>query len=352
MPMQSVDFLWRDPGCAGDWSTGVCLHGHTLHSEECLSFLPRYLQRLPGIWQVIERYQRRRQVDFARAFWTPPLMPACAFQLERKQITDLGLRPFVSLTDHDDIEAGMLLRLTGARPESPVSVEWTVPFAGSILHLGIHNLRDGSERPWMSRMRAFTADRNEALLPELLCELASAPDVLIVLNHPFWLEEGVTQTMHEPALKQFLNRCLTWIHAFELNGTRSWKENQDVMELAERHRVPVISGGDRHACEPAACINLTSAETFEEFVSEIRDGSSTVLFMPHYREPMSHRIMRATWEILRRYPQYPGRVRWSDRIFYRGTDGIAQSLSVLWRGAAERATSDRIAVRAYPPAHS
>ena len=30
----------------------------------------------------------------------------------------------------------------------------------------------------------------------------------------------------------------------------------------------MISGGDRHACEPAACLNLTNAASFGEFVAE------------------------------------------------------------------------------------
>src|SRR5579863_1499917 len=92
----------------GQFHTGVCLHGHTLHSEECLSFLPRYLRSVPGIAQMVDRYESPRYgVDFARAHWTPPLTPASALWLERKQIERLGLRPLVSLTDHDNINAGM-----------------------------------------------------------------------------------------------------------------------------------------------------------------------------------------------------------------------------------------------------
>jgi len=33
---------------------------------------------------------------------------------------------------------------------------------------------------------------------------------------------------------------------------------------------------------------------------------------------------------LRRYPEYPGRERWIDRIFYRGEDGAARPLSAVW----------------------
>lgn len=108
MKSSNVSFLWRNAECARPFRTGVCLHGHTMHSEECLSFLPRYLHRVPGVSQVVSRYERgsRPTVDFSRAYWTPPLNPVSALRLEREQITKLGLQALVSLTDHDTIEAG------------------------------------------------------------------------------------------------------------------------------------------------------------------------------------------------------------------------------------------------------
>src|SRR4029077_20345185 len=97
-----------------------------------------------------------------------------------------------------------------------------------------------------------------------------------------------------------------------------------------------ISGGDRHACEPNGNLNVTNAQSFPEFVAEIRQGSSTLLFMPQYREPLGLRILEAGWDILRPYPEYPGRERWTDRIFYRGEDGTAAPLSVIWQGSGPR----------------
>src|SRR5215471_6134039 len=151
MDSNGVHFLWQDDAILRKFRTGVCLHGHTMHSQECLSFLPRYLSRVPGISQIARRYQRpvagvRAAVDFSRAFWTPPLAPAAAIHLERAQIEKLDLEAIVSLTDHDDIEAGMALQITADRSEVPVSVEWTVPYGASILHLGIHNLPHWEER--------------------------------------------------------------------------------------------------------------------------------------------------------------------------------------------------------------
>jgi hypothetical protein len=107
----NVSFLWRNADSVRQFNTGVCLHGHTMHSEECLSFLPRYLHRVPGVSHIVSRYQRGPlpAVDFSRAYWTPPLSPASALRLERGQIAKLGLHPLVSLTDHDNIEAGATL---------------------------------------------------------------------------------------------------------------------------------------------------------------------------------------------------------------------------------------------------
>jgi len=333
MSDSTVDFAWRDPQSLRQFRTGVCLHGHTMHSEECLDFLPRYLHHVPGLSQIVSRYQRGpRPVDFARAFWTPPLSPASALRLEREQIAGLDLQPLVSLTDHDNIEAGVSLQVAADLNEVPISVEWTVPYERSILHLGIHNLPPHTAREWLAAMAAYTAAPDEKLLPGILSACAKIPDSLIVLNHPFWLEEGVQEDDHRRALDRVLRECIEWFHAFELNGTRRWHENADVVQLAQTHGRPLISGGDRHACEPSACLNLTNAQSFSEFASEIRTGQSSLLFLPHYQESMALRILEASWDILRPYPEYPGRERWTDRFFYRSEEGHVRPLSAVWQG--------------------
>jgi hypothetical protein len=327
----SVAFWWQDSDLVRQFTSAVCLHGHTMYSEECLSFLPRHLRVVPGVSQVVRGYERRGAVDFARAHWTPPLTPVSALRLEQKQIAGLGLRPMVSLTDHDSIEAPMALQVTAVGDGVPISVEWTVPYQRAILHLGIHNLPPSEARPWMSIMAAYTSAPDEMRLPSILRDLAAIPDALIVLNHPFWLEEGVEEADRHGAVECLMQECVECFHAFELNGTRKWRENAATIELARRYSRPVISGGDRHACEPAACLNLTNANTFGEFASEIRAGRGTVLFMPHYREPMALRILETAWEILRPYPEFRGRERWTDRVFYRYEDGVAQPLSRIWK---------------------
>ena len=174
---QTVKFAWRDSESSWRFGAGVSLHGHTMHSEECLSFLPRYLHQAPGISQIVRGYEHGPEaVDFGRAYWTPPLSPASALRVERKQIENMDLRPLVSLTDHDNIEAGMSLQVASDSREVPVSVEWTVPYARSIFHLGIHNLPPaGALAKLMAQLAAFTAAPNESLLPGILEELAANP---------------------------------------------------------------------------------------------------------------------------------------------------------------------------------
>ncbi len=325
MNQARVSFLEQSAKPDAPWRSAVCLHGHTLHSEEHLGFLPRFLKHIPGASRFT------RDVNFERAFFTPPLAPACALRLEGGQIEALGLRAMVSLTDHDNLEAGLLAQTLLISDAAPVSVEWTVPYARTIFHLGIHNLPPASARFWMSAMAGYTSAPDESRLPELLSALARIPNVLIVLNHPFWLEEGVEEAAHPPALQRLLRECLQWLHAFELNGTRKWSENAQAVELAQAHSRPIVSGGDRHGCEPSACINLTNAATFSEFACEVRDGHSSIAFLPHYRQSMTLRLFEAVCDMLRVYPEYPERRRWIDRFFYRHEDGRVESLASLWR---------------------
>jgi len=46
---------------------------------------------------------------------------------------------------------------------------------------------------------------------------------------------------------------------------------------------------------------------------------------------MALRILETAWEILRLYPEYRGRERWTDRVFYRDEVGVAQPLSTVWK---------------------
>src|SRR5277367_4576321 len=343
MSQSSVSYLWREPEAAKGFTTGVSLHSHTNQSKETLDFISE-LSKDWSVLQPVMRWAERRcrrlqgiNPDYARSYWTPPLTPSLAFDLERRQIEDrLQIPGLVSLTDHDDIQAPMLLRTVAGSRHIPVSVEWTVPFGATAFHLGIHNLPSATGAAWMERMAAFTAmpvvTRAPKLLTQMLAELDEIPGVLIIFNHPLWDLYRVGKEKHEVLVNEFLAVNGQFVHALELNGLRDWKENRETSTLAGKWNQLVISGGDRHGVEPNANVNLTRAKSFNEFVHEVRrDRESHVLFMPQYAEPWKHRILQSTLAAIRNYPDFPeGSRHWDERVYHPDVEGEIQPLKRLW----------------------
>ena len=332
----AVHRLWESPGALLRYRTGVSLHGHTSCSKEQLSFLGGFRQQFPMIPSVLRlaAHQHRRatgqELDLNRAGWRPPLTPEAAYRIEGSQIRALGLFALVSLSDHDDIGAALALRRRGG---VPVSVEWTIPFGATFFHLGVHNLPEADLDELWGALRRYTCVPSKSRLADTLARLHESPDVLIVINHPLWDEAAIGAEAHKAEVESLLSGFGGWIHAAELNGLRSRAENAAVERLAEAWRKPVISGGDRHGAEPNANINLTNARTFAEFAAEVRrDGESTVLYLPQYREPLRLRWLQTVWDIVRSYPEAPeGWREWSDRFFYLCEDGVERSVAEIWK---------------------
>jgi hypothetical protein len=343
MSQSSISYLWREPDAAKGFTCGVSLHSHTNQSRETLDFIAE-LSKDWGVLQPAMRWLERRCTErsgicpnYALSFWTPPLTPRLAFDLERRQIEDsLQLPGMVSITDHDCINAPMLLQSVPSARNIPVSVEWTVPFGATAFHLGIHNLPSANATEWMTRMEAFTAmpvsDRKPELLSGMLAELDELPGVLIIFNHPMWDLYRIGDDRHEVLVNEFLAVHGQFLHALELNGLRNWKENREVSTLAGKWNQLVISGGDRHGVEPNANINLTHATNFAEFVHEVRrERQSHVLFMPQYAEPWKHRLLQSTLDAIRNYPEFPaGSQRWDERVYHPDAKGNITPLSDLW----------------------
>lgn len=297
---------------------------------------------MPILSGLVRSQERRYQERYGRAFnyldawWTPPLSPREALLVERRQIEELGLRSLVSITDHDNIEAPLLLRVLPEGRDTPVSTEWTVPYRGTFFHLGVHNLPPRNVSQVIAELNAFTADPREDLIRPLLEALTERPETLVVFNHPCWDEKRIGQPLHDALAREFLASMGSCLHALEVNGIRPWPENLRAMELARSQGYPVIAGGDRHCYEPNALLNLTNASTLEEFVAEVReDGRSQILVMPQYREPLTCRLMRAIADVMRDNEAHAhGWVRWSDRVFFRRADGSVDALSSVWGAGA------------------
>jgi len=261
------------------------------------------------------------------------MTPRLAFDLESRQIEKLGLYPMVSLTDHDNIEAPMLLRTIPSARRIPVSVEWSVPYGGvQDFHIGIHNLPSNRASEWMRTLAEFTARPKQERLKDILVALNAEPNMLVIFNHPMWDLFLVGREKHQFLVNEFLQKYGAHLHALELNGLRNWEENRSVRRLAQQWNMLLISGGDRHGVEPNANINLTSATSFTEFVQEIRrKGVSNVLFMPQYAEPWKHRLLQSTLDAIRDYPDFPqGSRTWDERAYHPDANGIMRPLKEIW----------------------
>jgi hypothetical protein len=307
---------------------GVSLHCHTEHSKEMLDFVPHYAEKLPVIayfWRKErDKYQEKegKLIDFSTAYWSPPMTAAAVYEIEKNQIEGAGLEAIVSLTDHDSIDGNLKNSETRSLAHAPISLEWTVPFEYGFFHVGVHNLPKSRAVEITKDLLSFTFSGDETpsneRLAELFAMLSEIPQVLVILNHPLWDIEMVGKERHEVLLKHFISEHGRWIHAFEINGFRTWSENKAVIEMAEALGIPIATGGDRHGCKPNTVINLTNGKSFDEFVEEMRvERRSEVVLMPEYKQPLHSRQLQSFSEILKLYPEFPeGRQRWFDRVFF------------------------------------
>ena len=306
--------------------TGVSLHCHTQYSKEMLDFIPHYAEKLPIIsffWKKERaRYLERegKEIDLSTAFWSPPMTPHNVYDIEKAQINEAGLDAIVSISDHDSIDGSLLISGRHANEIAPISLEWTVPFEYGFFHLGVHNLPNDRAAQLTQTLidYSFCENPTNTHLHELFAMLNEIPQVLLILNHPLWDIELVGKEKHRILLNHFIKEHGRWIHAFEINGFRTWSENKSVIEMAEALGFPIATGGDRHGCKPNTVINLTNSTTFEEFVEEIRvDKRSEVVLMPEYKQPLHSRQMQSFSEILKHYPEFPeGRRQWLDRVYF------------------------------------
>src|SRR5271154_3718544 len=92
MSQSSISYLWREPKAAEGFAAAVSLHSHTNQSKETLDFIAEMSQDWP-ILQPIMRFAENRSAErtgirpqYTRSYWTPPLTPKLAFDLEEQQI--------------------------------------------------------------------------------------------------------------------------------------------------------------------------------------------------------------------------------------------------------------------------
>jgi hypothetical protein len=339
-PCQTTLLEFRGPATVSGHTTAVSLHAHTNRSNEVTTELFRYLNRIPLVARLVQRelraylHRNGEAVDFRKGWWHPPVDPEAVLESETSQIRRvLGLGSVVSITDHDNIDAALELRRKPSHASVPVSFEWTVPFHQGFFHLGVHNLRFESATGLFQELSSYTHAPEATRLSKLLGALNGDRETLVVLNHPLWDLAGIGPADHVALLRRFLVDHGDTVHALELNGYRSSRENRGVRTFAEAHPLPLVSGGDRHACAPNALLNLTTATSFGEFVREIRERhQSVVLVMPEYQASLVARKLTSAADAMRRYPRNPpGQQCWTDRVTYE-RHGVVQPLSADWPG--------------------
>jgi hypothetical protein len=141
-------------------------------SKETLDFLANMeaeYKILRPIFSNRERYclgTHGFELNYAASYWTPPLPPHLAYDLERRQIEAQLQLP--AITDHDDIRAPLFLRSVPRAQQIPVSVECTVPYSDSVFHLGVHNSPADTANEWRR-----TFKNSMPLLPQRVLKLFS-----------------------------------------------------------------------------------------------------------------------------------------------------------------------------------
>jgi hypothetical protein len=128
--------------------------------------------------------------------------------------------------------------------KAPISLEWTVPFEYGFFHVGVHNLpKDRAVEVTKTLLDYTFNEENHGAerLNELFAMLSEMRGVLVILNHPIWDIEMVGKEKHAILLKNFIREHGRWIHAFEINGFRSWSENKAVIEMAEALGIPIAT---------------------------------------------------------------------------------------------------------------
>lgn len=278
----------------------VALHGHSYHSVENIGRMNDIMQKpvLKQINQFFNRAFRNKahdDLDFSDIHYSPPLSPEDVYNLELESVKEFGFDEILlAITDHDKI-AGCQ-ELMESRPDLTkkisISEELSFTYENHVIHLGVHGIPVGLADEIHKNLQQLAKRCDHDGIFELLHE----KNCLVILNHPLW--ELYKRGNFESAIQQLLKRYLWAFHAFEFNGLRYGPENDAVIELARKYNVPLIGGGDRHTPLPSIVFTATrEAETFEDFIEEVKEGSGIVICKNDYFLPLG-------WKMFVRILQY------------------------------------------------
>ncbi len=110
------------------------------------------------------------------AYWTPPMTPRLAFDLERPRIESLSLTPWFP-SPITTPPSAMLLRTVPSARQIPVSLESSAPTASSLSTLASILPASADAQKWVAISRTIQPNSREGRLTEILSALNAEPNV-------------------------------------------------------------------------------------------------------------------------------------------------------------------------------
>jgi hypothetical protein len=291
-----------------DFSYAVSLHNHSCHSVEKLAALNQvvklgFMRPLKGVLQSSFGLGGVSDLNYAEITFNPPYAPKDVYQMEAEALTDWGFDGIhLTITDHDEF-AGSLALLRGdsghigcSKESFAIGEELSLWYQGHLFHLGLSGLPENGIDEWHIRIQsAARGGRHDELF-----ETLRASGCLVVLNHPLvaWAPGAGSIPITD-----LLTRYGWAIHAFEVNGMRRREENDGVLELARRWRKPVVGGGDSHLLVASSIISLSRAQSFADFIGEVKDGHAVPFVTPNYFAPLNWKLFLRVLFFMSHYRQ-------------------------------------------------
>jgi len=84
---------------------------------------------------------------------------------------------------------------------------------------------------------------------------------------------------------------------------RRREENDQVLELAQQWRKPVVGGGDSHLLVASSVLSLSRAATYNDFIAEVKDGHAVPFVTPDYFAPLNWKLFLRVLFFMSRYRQ-------------------------------------------------
>jgi len=243
---------------------------------------------------------RVADLTYADLHYNPPYSPEEVLRMETDSARALGFDSVqLAITDHDEISGGVELRRRRPAEAQRIGLgeELSLHFERHLFHIGITGLPEESVAETHAVIQSAAQERR---LDDLF-DLLQAARCLVVLNHPLipWIPGNDSGEMAEKLLQRYGHA----IDALEFNGMRGRKENDRVLELARHVKKPVIGGGDSHLLLASSTICGSGADTYAEFVEEVKSGNAVPLIKHDYFAPMRWKLFLRTLHFMAHYRQ-------------------------------------------------